>query len=69
MFRTLASILDLKYLWSLPSFGSTFLSFQTTTQAKLLLRIFFGKQQLTNGLDKEGDLMRFNTNKIILYEV
>ena len=31
--------------------------------------IFFGIQQLTNGLDKEGDLMRFNTNKNILYEV
>ena len=39
MFWTIASILDLKCLWSLPSFGSTFLSFQTTTQAKLLLRI------------------------------
>ena len=30
---------------------------------------FFGIQQLTNGLDIEGDLMQFNTYENILYEV
>ena len=30
---------------------------------------FFGEQQLANGLDKEGDLMQFNTFKNIIYEV
>ena len=31
--------------------------------------IFFGKQQPTIGLDKEGDLMRFNTHEHNLYKV
>ena len=34
-----------------------------------LCRTFFGKQQLRNGLDNEGDLMRFNTYSAILNEV
>ena len=34
-----------------------------------LCLIFFGEQQLTNGTDKEGDLMRFITYKNILYKV
>ena len=38
-------------------------------QFNSLRLIFFGKQQLTNGLDNEGDLMWFNTYEHILYEV
>ena len=30
---------------------------------------FFGEQQLTIGLDNEGDLMRFNIYENILYKV
>ena len=30
---------------------------------------FFGDQQIRNGLEIEGDLMRLNIYKIILYEV
>ena len=30
---------------------------------------FFGEQQLLIGMDKEGDLMQFNTYENILYEV
>ena len=39
------------------------------TVANNLTLFVFGIQQLTNELDKEGDLMRFNTYENILYEV
>ena len=38
-------------------------------QFNYLPLIFFGIQQLTNGLDIEEDLMWFNTYENILYEV
>ena len=52
----------------LPGFGNSTIYVTSFSNISLCL-IFFGEQQLANGMDKEGDLMRFNTNRNILYEV
>ena len=51
------------------SYWLHFQSDQTNTQFNSLRLIFFGEQCLIVGTDKEGDLMQFNSEREILYEV